>query len=56
MSKLLLVGLLVVFVGHFTAEVFVEDKRLQRLLNNLSFVGLSIWFLVAIIGALLFGA
>ena len=56
MSKLLLVGLFVVFVGHFTAEVFVENKRLQKILNNLAFVGLVLWFLVAIISVLLFGA
>ena len=55
MSKVLLVGLLVIFAGHFITEVFVENKKLQRLLNNLSFVGLSIWFLVAIVGVLLFG-
>ena len=56
MSKLLLVGLLVLFGGHFTAEVFVENNKLKNLLNNLSFVGLILWFLVAIIGVLLFGA
>ena len=56
MSKVLLVGLFVVFVGHFVAEVFVENKRLQRFLNNLSFVGLILWFLVTIVGVILFGA
>ena len=56
MTKVLWVGLLMVFVGHFVAEVFVENKRLQRFLNNLAFVGLALWFLVAIVGVLLFGA
>ena len=56
MSKLLLVGLLVLFSVHFISEVFVEDKRLQTLINNAAGIGLILWFLLAVVGLFLFGA
>lgn len=55
MSKLLVVLLFLVFVGHFTAEVFVEDKRLQTLINNAAGIGLILFFIIAILGSIFIG-
>ena len=56
MSRILFVGLLVLFSVHFISEVFVENKKAKKLLNNLAFVGLALWFLVTIVRVAVFGA
>ena len=56
MSKLLVILLFVVFSTHFIAEVFVENKNLQRVLNNFAFVVMGLFFLIGIVGVFIFGA
>ena len=56
MTNVLVVLLFVVFSTHFIAEVFVKGDKLQNLLNNLAGIGLTLWFLIAIVGTFIFGA
>ena len=56
MSKIILVVLVALFSVRFTAEVFVEDKRLQKIFNSLTFVGLVLWFPISMLLVFIFGA
>ena len=56
MTNLLIVLLIALFVLHFTAEVFISNKRLQTLMNNAAGVGIILFFLLAVVGLFLFGA
>ena len=56
MTNLLLVLLIAIAATHFIAEVFVTNKKLQNLLNKISFIGMTLFFLIGIVGVFVFGA
>ena len=56
MSKFILIVFVSLFIVHFVAEIFVENKELQKQINNLVFIGLALWFPMSMLLVFIFGA
>ena len=54
MKNILLITLLTTFVTHFTAEVIITNDKVQNAMNNVSYVLLGAFFVLAIVGAMFF--
>lgn len=54
MKNILLITLLTTFATNFTAEVVITNDKVQNAMNNVSYVLLGAFFVLAIVGVMFF--
>ena len=55
MKNLLIILFVALFTLHFTAEVFITDKKLQKQINDGAFYGMALFFIISILTAIFIG-